>query len=197
MQQGIRTSRYSGFKILGIPSDRGKVTPQAKPPDIMELEVRAVMVEENGLPPENMESGVWSVMIATAGLFRERLEQVLSKKEWEVMIQTLYKRKDRKVKLVNVGLQGGINPGGVMSGENRVKGERKSGKVIPRGSCLTPEQLLGMQIGTGFLLDAEKKLFIDILYEYKGAIAFEDSEMGLLDPSIKPPVVIHMVPHTP
>jgi len=48
----------------------------------------------------------------------------------------------------------------------------------------------------GFLSDVEKQLFIDIPYEYEGAIIFEDLEMGLLDPSIEPPV-IHTVPHTP
>jgi hypothetical protein len=85
-----------------------------------------------------------------------------------------------------------------MSGDTVPGGEmRTSGTVVPRGSRLTPERLSAMQIGTGFLSDAEKQLFIDILYEYEGAIAFEDSEMGLLDPAIEPPVVIHTVPHTP
>jgi hypothetical protein len=54
-----------------------------------------------------------------------------------------------------------------------------------------------MKIGIGFLSDAEKSLFIDILFEYEGAIAFDESEMGLLNPEIEPPVVIHTVPHTP
>ena len=54
-----------------------------------------------------------------------------------------------------------------------------------------------MNIGTGFLSDQEKQLFIDILFEFEGAIAFDDSEMGLLDSSIEPPVVIHTVPHFP
>jgi len=33
------------------------------------------------------------------------------------------------------------------------------------------------------------------LYEYEGAIAFEDSEMGLLNPEIEPPAAIHTIPH--
>ena len=137
------------------------------------------------------------VTVESSGLSKERLDQVLSKKEWEVMVRTMYKRKDKKVKPVNIGLPDGINPGGVMSGDIVQEGEMKSGKVVPRGSRLTPERLSAMQIGTGFLSETEKQLFIDILYEYEGAIAFEDSEMGLLDPSIEPPVVIHTVPHEP
>lgn len=144
-----------------------------------------------------LESGVRTITAETAGLSRERLGQVWSKKEWEAVIRTMYKRKDRKVRPVNVGLPNGINPGGIMSGHRVQKGETKLGAVVPRGSRLTPEQLLGMQIGAGFLSDAEKQLFIAILYEYEGAIAFEDSEMGLLDPSIEPPVVIHTVSHAP
>jgi hypothetical protein len=55
-------------------------------------------------------------MVEIAGLSRERLNQVLSRKEWEVMVRTMYKRKDKKVKPVNIGLPDGVNPGGVMSG---------------------------------------------------------------------------------
>jgi len=54
-----------------------------------------------------------------------------------------------------------------------------------------------MKIGVGFLSAPEKQLFTDILFEYEAAIAFDESEMGLLNPSIEPPVVIHTVPHTP
>jgi hypothetical protein len=71
------------------------------------------------------------------------------------------------------------------------------GKVVPRGSRLAPERLAKMKIGVGFLSGPEKQLFIDILFEHEGAIAFDESEMGLLDPSIEPTVVIHTVPHTP
>ena len=111
----------------------------------------------------------------------------------------MYKRKNKKVVPVNVGLPDGVSPGGVMSGDIAQKGEmgKKVGITVPRGSRLTPERLSAMKIGTGFLSNLEKRLFIDILFEYEGAIAFEDSEMGLLDPSIEPPVVIHTVPHTP
>ena len=54
-----------------------------------------------------------------------------------------------------------------------------------------------MDIGRDCLSNAGKQIFIDILFEFEGAIAFDNSEMGLLTPEIEPPVVIHMVPHTP
>ena len=69
--------------------------------------------------------------------------------------------------------------------------------IVPRGSRLTPERLSKMKIGTGFLTKEEKQLFIDILSEFEGAIAFEDSEMGLLNPMIEPPIHIHTVPDIP
>jgi RNase H-like domain found in reverse transcriptase/Integrase zinc binding domain/Reverse transcriptase (RNA-dependent DNA polymerase) len=74
---------------------------------------------------------------------------------------------------------------------------RQGGTVVPRGSRLTPERLASMRIGTGFLTDSEKQLFVNILFDYEGAIAFEDSEMGMLKREIEPPIVIHTVPHEP
>jgi Reverse transcriptase (RNA-dependent DNA polymerase) len=137
--------------------------------------------------------------------------QILSKYEWEALVETLYKQKDRKILPVNAPLKGGINPGGGINrgGELSSEGERAVGvlngsdgsgftpTVVPRGSRLTPERLANMNIGKNFLSEAEKQLFIDILFECEGAVAFDDSEMGLLNPAIEPPIVIHTVPHTP
>src|SRR5579859_382356 len=50
-----------------------------------------------------------------------------------------------------------------------------------------PERLNAMKIGEGFLTEKEKALFVEILYDYEGAIAFDDSEMGVLNPEIEPP----------
>jgi hypothetical protein len=72
-----------------------------------------------------------------------------------------------------------------------------TGRQVPRGSRLMPERLAAMKIGNNFLSPAEKQLFVNILFEYACAIAFDESEMGLLHSSIEPPVVIHTVPHTP
>ena len=43
-----------------------------------------------------------------------------------------------------------------------------------------------MKIGNDFLSPTERQLFIDILFDYEGTIAFDESEMSLLDPSIEP-----------
>jgi len=60
-----------------------------------------------------------------------------------------------------------------------------------------PERLKAMKIGEGFLTEKEKGLFVEILYDYEGAIAFDDSEMGMLNPEIEPLAVIYTVPHEP
>jgi hypothetical protein len=73
-----------------------------------------------------------------------------------------------------------------------------AGKVVPRGSRLTPERLAAMNIGGGTLSKEEVELVQErVLFQFEGAIAFEDAHMGLLDPAIEPPVVIHTVPHQP
>jgi RNase H-like domain found in reverse transcriptase/Integrase zinc binding domain len=122
--------------------------------------------------------------------------------DWDVWARTMYKRKDRKVHPKNVALPDGIKPGGDVAGDDLEIGDdlgtgKGTGLKVPRGSRLTPARLAGMKIGVGFLSEPERKLFIDILYEFEGAIAFEDSEMGLVKPEIEPPVVIHTVPHEP
>ena len=125
-------------------------------------------------------------------------------------VRTMYKRKGRKINPVDVPLEDGVNPGGgVNSGGLLQKGEtcgqigedlepwRRGGTVVSRGSRLTPERLASMRIGGDFLSDAEKQLFVNILFDYEGAIAFDDSEMGILKPEIEPPIVMHTVPHKP
>jgi hypothetical protein len=114
-------------------------------------------------------------------------DQILSRDEWETEVRTIYKRKAKKVLPVNQPLPAGINPGGgVNIGVDGMEDgdSRSQGRVVPSGSRLTPERLAIMRIGNGFLSGAEKQLFVDILYEYEGAVAFDDSEMGLLKPEI-------------
>ena len=123
---------------------------------------------------------------------KRKMEQVWTKQQWEVWVRTMYKRKGKKIHPVNVPLPDGIKPGGDVFR----KGESK-GLVVERGSRLTPERLAKMKIGNGFLSDAERQLFVDILFEYEGAVAFEDSEMGLLHDDVEPPIEIHTVPHEP
>jgi len=136
-------------------------------------------------------------MITIETTDNNEFEAIMKKQELEeysAYVETMYKRKDKKILPANVPLPDGVNPGG---GVNLESSARSTGKVVPRGSRLIPERLTNMKIGTGFLSEAEKQLFIDILFEYEGAIAFDDSEMGLLNPEIEPPVVIHTIPHSP
>ena len=120
-------------------------------------------------------------------------------------VRTMYKRKDRKVLPVNVPLPDGAKPGGdYLWKEFSVEREKRTGtseqhcgKTVPRGSRLTPERLEKMKIGGGFLSVEERAMFLELLFEYEGVFAFDDSEMGTLDPRIEPPVVINTVPHSP
>jgi hypothetical protein len=68
---------------------------------------------------------------------------------------------------------------------------------IPRGSRLTFERLAAMNVGSEFLLEAEKQLLINVLFKCESAIAFDDSEMGVLRSEIEPPVIIHTIPSYP
>ena len=113
--------------------------------------------------------------------------------EYVAHINTMHKRKDKKILSINIPLPDGINPGG---GINHAR-DLPHGTTVPRGSRLTPERLAKMNIDTNFLSPPEKQIFIDILFDYEDAIAFDNSEMGLLHPEIEPPVVIHTIPHSP
>lgn len=148
------------------------------------------------------------------GIFLDRDQPRQASHEYlkaqNVYARTVYKRKDRKIHPVNVPPPNGENPPDIPSSnlapitsisqlpplDSPMPGPRK-GKEVPRGSRLTPERLSNMKIGIGFLSEKEKQPFIDILFEYEGAVAFDESEMGLLNPSIEPPIVIPTVPHTP
>jgi hypothetical protein len=124
---------------------------------------------------------------------KEELDQLWTRREWRAWSRTMYKKKGKKVHPMNVPLPDGIKPEGGVVGDVKTEGLT----VVKRGWRLTPERLAKMNIGGGFLTDEEKQLFVDILFEYEGAIAFEDSEMGLLKDSVEPPVMIHTVPHEP
>ena len=124
----------------------------------------------------------------------------------DIEVRTMYKRKDKKVRPMNVPLPCGVDLRGGISRRNGkptveretpVTSEKHSGKTVPRGSRLTPERLAQMKIGDGLLTPEEEEMFVNILFEYKGVFSFEDDEMGCPDERIKPPVVIHTVPHSP
>ena len=98
-----------------------------------------------------------------------------------------------------VPLKGGMAPGGGINGaiNNGIGHNHFQPTIVPRGSRLTATRLAVMRIGNGHLSGGERQLFVDILFEFEGAIAFENSEMGLLNPEMEPPVHIHTVPHVP
>ena len=175
--------------------------PQDRPPDLgLQSWVEAGSGGEVEIRVGSIE--VWDGAVRSIEVDLDFLEGgaslrlVQSKKELKAFIGTLYKRKDKKVLPVNIPLQSGAPPGGGLNESSIISGDFIP-TVVPRGSRLTPERLAEMKIGTGFLSTVEKQLFIDILFEFEGAIAFDDSEMGLLNPAIEPPVHIHTVPHEP
>ena len=56
---------------------------------------------------------------------------------------------------------------------------------MSRGFKLTPKRLANMTIG---VMEAEKLQFINILYEYEGPVAFDESEMGRFHSNVELPV---------
>ena len=106
----------------------------------------------------------------------------------------MYKQKGKKIHPMNVSLPDGIKLSGNVNAGHELP---PKGLVVERGSRLTPGRLEKMKIGNGFLSELEKHLFVEILFEYEGAIAFDDTEMGLISEDIEPPVEIHTVPYEP
>ena len=63
-------------------------------------------------------------------------------------------------------------------------------------SRLTSEHFVNMKISFSVPSGPEKKTFNRYFFEYKSRVTFDEFEMGLLDVSIKPPIVVHTVSHT-
>jgi len=95
----------------------------------------------------------------------------------------------------NVPLPDGIKPGRNINSELPTTAAK--GLIVEHGSRLTPERLAKMNIGTGFLSEAEKQLFVEILFKYEGAVALDETEMGPFSADIEPPIMIHTVPYEP
>jgi len=73
--------------------------------------------------------------------------------------------------------------------------ERRHNRIISRNFRLTFEHLRWMKIDNDFLNSREKFLFIEILFEFEDAIAFDDSKMKMLNFFIESFIIIHIVFH--
>jgi hypothetical protein len=126
----------------------------------------------------------FAINIRNCVLPKEQLQKLVAE------VWAMYKHKDKNIRSVNIPLSDSINPQDVRS---MLKDGSKP--PIPRGSRLTLERLDAMNIGAGFLSEAAKQLFIEVLFKYESAIALDHSKIGLLRPEIKPTVVIYTIPH--
>ena len=126
-------------------------------------------------------------------------------------VRTAYKRKDKKVRPVDLGESDGSKPGGSANWKNDVrKGEESrytfdpadkySEFLVPRfsgmkrGSRLTPERLKRIRIGEG-LSEQEKELLTEMLYRREACLSWDFSEIGQVRPEVTPPVEIRTIPH--
>ena len=127
--------------------------------------------------------------------FEEVWDEKRAKKEVGI-VRAAYKRKSKKVNPVDVALEDGVSP----QGGSYLKKEAPAlgaGLTVMRGSRLTSERLAQIRIGGDFLTKEERNLFVDVLFEFEVAIAFEDAEMGCLGAHIEPPILAQTVPHVP
>jgi hypothetical protein len=113
-----------------------------------------------------------------------RIWKVWTRKERDgecAKVLTMYKRKDKKVNQGDAPLYGGVKSGGgPLDWIESVTGKKvNAGKVVPRGSRLTPERLAAMNIGGGTLCREEVELVQErVLFQFEGAITFKDVHMG-------------------
>jgi hypothetical protein len=132
----------SGEKFSGI-MRRGEVIPQDRPPDCekfatdLNFHISNVLDDDVCLSQEGEDDLVW------------RIWKVWSRKERDgecAKVLTMYKRKDRKVNPGDAPLYGGVKPGGgPLDWIESVTGKKvNAGKVVPRGSRITPERLAAM-----------------------------------------------------
>jgi hypothetical protein len=113
-------------KSLRNHPDRGEmVSPQDRPPNI--TMINEIMINEITINEITMESNEM-----------EKIQyNVMSRKDLEAEVQTMYKRKDKKVHPANTPLPDGVNPGGnvmsEMTGNEGLGRETESGgKKVPR-----------------------------------------------------------------
>jgi RNase H-like domain found in reverse transcriptase/Integrase zinc binding domain/Reverse transcriptase (RNA-dependent DNA polymerase) len=132
-------------------------------------------------------------------------------REWDLRfdVATAYKTKARKVRPSDVPLPNEKGPGGesnwVVNARQRQPAQRKTGKfsqwLTPRlsnikpGSRLTPARIPELVIGEGLTTD-ERELFLEMLQNREGALAFTWEDCGTVHPDVAPPQKIRTVAHT-
>ena len=128
-------------------------------------------------------------------------------------VNTMYKRKEKKVLPVNVARTDGATPGGetfwkdaILEREREKLKNRPPGEydkwLIPRftdapvGTRLTPERRKTIQIGEE-LTPQEKELLFVCLQNREMALAWDMSEIGRIRKEVTPPLKIDTVDHEP
>ena len=125
-----------------------------------------------------------------------------------VEINTLYKRKDKKVRPVNANDGTGEGPGGRRDWYERSKArdtpQPQEGKYkeyllpriasFPRGSRLTPERLASLDCGK-WLWPDERAMFDEMMLNREGAVAFDWKEVTKIHEDVSPPILIKTIPH--
>ena len=122
-------------------------------------------------------------------------------------VNRAYKRKAQKVRLVDLGKLDKSKPGRVSDQVAKSKKEdvrSHKGKYlkqliakfsnIERGLQLTKEQIEKLIVG-GDLILQEHNMFVEMLYNHKKAIAFEQEDKGIVQPEVVLPQVIRTVKH--
>src|SRR5438045_4389827 len=129
-------------------------------------------------------------------------------KAYVVKVGTLHKRKDDKVRPVDLGVSDGSKPGGILDWVEKSKltdvvhGERGeySNWLIPKfsdiekGSRLTEERATKLLVGEGLTLQ-EKAMFLEMLYNREKALAFDFLHCGKICSEVALPQVIKTVEH--
>ena len=107
-------------------------------------------------------------------------------------VQTMYKPVGRKVRPAAEPLP--------PDAEERVARARKEPRLRDPagiGHQFTPETLAKIKIGDGNLSREEEDEIRQVLLEHQRAFAFDETEIGCVDPQIVPPMILFTVEHLP
>ena len=184
-RDGSKSVQYCGIKADEA-KNRTDVYSMKFGEDLMEIEVES----EGAILKISVDEGVvgcGEVVNSVEAMLMMGLTPVQQSQEAEVW--TKYKPVAKKVRPVNVGLDPGVG----LKVTEREEGELVTCAVPAR---LTKERCRTLNFGSG-LSEKEKLWFIKMLEENDLALAWDNTEIGLLKPHIEGPARIHTVSHTP